>query len=92
MLDEVSALLSPVGALLNHSCFPTTSVAYDAQGRAVLHCVPRHNEGDEITHSRVDCGVPTEQRRERLSRSIYGFDCACERCTAPWSARRVVGR
>ena len=32
-LDEVSALLSPVGALLNHSCYPTTCVAYDAEGR-----------------------------------------------------------
>jgi hypothetical protein len=86
VLDEVSALLSPVGALLNHSCFPTTCVAYDAQGRQCFIACRAINEGDEITHSYVDCGVPTEQRRERL-RSIYGFDCACERCTAPWSER-----
>ena len=84
VLDEVSALLSPVGALLNHSCYPDDLRGLRRAGEAVLHCVPRHIRGDEITHSYVDCGVPTEQRRERL-RSIYGFDCACERCTAPWS-------
>ena len=89
VLDEVSALLSPVGALLNHSCYPTTCVAYDAQGRQCFMACRSISEGDEITHSYVDCGVPTEQRRERL-RSIYGFDCACERCTAPWSERDAL--
>ena len=45
MLDGASALLSPVGALLNHSCYPTTCVAYDSDGRqCFIACAPSTRE------------------------------------------------
>lgn len=89
VLSEVAALLSPVGALLNHSCYPTTCVAYDTTGHQCFIACRDISEGDELTHAYVDGGVVTEVRRERI-RSCYGFECACERCTAPWAARDAL--
>ena len=35
--------------------------------------------GDELTHSYVDCALPTNQRRNKLQ-NVYKFNCTCALC------------
>lgn len=81
MLEPIAAAASPLGALLNHSCLPTCVVSYSVGHGVKQHFIAvRHiAAGEEVTHSYVDCGMPTAERKARL-RKGYGFDCDCERC------------
>jgi hypothetical protein len=82
-------LLAYAASLANHSCRPSAahqSVWLAASRRPAVrfYAVRDMEEGDEVTIDYLASrGAPADQRQESL-REQYGFDCACERCTAPW--------
>ena len=88
LLGGVAGCLSPIGALLNHSCAPPCVVCYD-RGVQCFVAARAIAEGEEVTHSYVDRGATTAARRRELAET-YGFRCACSCCAAPWAARDAV--
>ncbi|GLI66882.1 hypothetical protein VaNZ11_010880, partial [Volvox africanus] len=80
----------PEFALMNHSCAPNTTTFTVGQMLLVqaVRDVPR---GAQVTTSYLGelALAPLEQRREWL-RGAYGFECACERCTAEASVPPAV--
>jgi hypothetical protein len=47
-------------------------------------------EGDELTISYIDVGLPLSARRDELRKNFF-FVCSCERCVCnPRTARMVL--
>ncbi|GIL64207.1 hypothetical protein Vafri_18177, partial [Volvox africanus] len=80
----------PEFALMNHSCAPNTTTFTIGQMLLVqaVRDIPR---GAQVTTSYLGelALAPLERRREWL-RGAYGFECACERCTAEASVPSAV--
>ena len=79
-------MICPVAALLNHSCEPNCSYEgyYDAERGAPgirVYAEEDIEEGEEVTISYVTRTAPWEERRDKL-KAMYGFDCACARCSS----------
>ncbi|GLC45330.1 hypothetical protein PLESTB_000310500 [Pleodorina starrii] len=80
----------PEFALVNHACAPNTT-AFAVGQRLLLQAVRDIPRGGEVTTSYLAemALAPLERRREWL-RGAYGFECACERCTAEASVPPAV--
>ncbi|XP_067328256.1 SET and MYND domain-containing protein 4 [Anolis sagrei] len=77
----LATALFPVLSLLNHSCDPNTSLAFDGRTVAVRasRAIPR---GQEILHCYGPhrCRMKPAERRQRLL-AQYFFECRCPACT-----------
>nr|XP_060612740.1 SET and MYND domain-containing protein 4 [Anolis sagrei ordinatus] len=76
----LATALYPVLSLLNHSCDPNTSLAFDGRTVAVRasRAIPR---GQEILHCYGPhrCRMKPTERRQRLL-AQYFFECRCPAC------------
>lgn len=75
----------PVGALLNHSCYPNCIIAYEydpdkRQYMQKVRALRPVKANEELTHSYIDTAMPTVERRRRLHHQ-FDFVCSCSRCT-----------
>ncbi|CAL8469524.1 g9065 [Coccomyxa elongata] len=66
-------------SLLNHSCHPNCVVARSA-ATAAVHALRDIEEGEELTISYIDLGLPPSARCDELRKNFF-FECTCDRCT-----------
>jgi hypothetical protein len=79
--SESSALFHHA-SFINHSCDPNVAMdKVDTDGNVRLSCRRPVLPGEELTIAYIDCGLPTDQRREKLEWA-YAFTCDCSRCRA----------
>ncbi|KAL8279863.1 hypothetical protein RQP46_007713 [Phenoliferia psychrophenolica] len=89
-LSNVGVTISPLVALLNHSCFPNAVVVFPTRpsasspspaARKTMKVVAIRDirQGEEVLTSYVDLALPKEERRAELLER-YGFECGCEEC------------
>ncbi|GIL88422.1 hypothetical protein Vretimale_14985 [Volvox reticuliferus] len=80
----------PEFALMNHSCAPNTTT-FSVGQMLLVQAVKDIPGGAQVTTSYLGelALAPLERRREWLQGS-YGFECACERCTAEASVPSSV--
>ncbi len=81
LLKCYAAGVFPAAALLNHSCDPNCVLQFNDNNILRIIAVKEIAIDEEITHSYTDLALPTESRKNKL-KSVYGFDCACCRCSA----------
>lgn len=74
--------LFPVAALMNHSCVPNTSYAYNSESRMIVKAVKPIQAGTEIFTCYTGILWGTPARRTHLYKTKY-FMCSCERCADP---------
>jgi hypothetical protein len=78
--------LFPEASRINHACVPNCQHTWnDDIGEETIHAVRRISKGEEITISYADIGT-FESRRRHLKKG-FGFDCTCELCSLPETAR-----
>lgn len=74
----------PLGALLNHECWPNCVAMYDTAPDGtvaqVLRSVREIKAGEELCVTYVDAALSTDARQKTLQQK-YGFTCTCQRCT-----------
>ncbi|TRM62623.1 hypothetical protein BD626DRAFT_458277 [Schizophyllum amplum] len=88
-LTPVGACVSPVVALINHSCSPNAVVVFPRTSRVPLTEEPnmivvalRDIQPDEqVLTSYIDTTLPRSMRRRELL-DAYSFSCQCTLCTA----------
>ncbi|KAG8931655.1 hypothetical protein FRC02_002421 [Tulasnella sp. 418] len=87
-LTPIGVAISPVTALINHSCqpnavvvFPRASSVFEA-GRNPIDVVAIRDllPGEEIFTSYIDVSLPHRHRAREL-KERYMFDCTCPLCT-----------
>ncbi|TPX37349.1 hypothetical protein SeMB42_g06922 [Synchytrium endobioticum] len=71
-----------LAALLNHSCCPNVSVAFQDGRTMVLRAMSDVMQGDELLVAYQDSMTCRSRRREYLH-SKYHFECTCPRCQTP---------
>ena len=64
---------------LNHSCTPNLCVTNDGP-QLSFTTIGAIKPGDELTIAYADGALPTTDRQAKLNK-VYGFNCACIRCT-----------
>eukprot|EP01038_Epipyxis_sp_PR26KG_P013139 gene13139-17607_t len=82
LMNCVAIGVYPYAALMNHSCTPNCILRYDFSSNGpLLKIVALNNitKGEELTHSYVDCTLPSSLRQQRLQ-DIYHFQCNCNLC------------
>ncbi|GAA5826845.1 hypothetical protein JCM5353_005417 [Sporobolomyces roseus] len=84
-LTNIGVTLSPLTALLNHSCppnavvvFPSFPTSTDRKTMKVIAIRPIQ-KGEEVTISYVDTAGLKSMRQKEL-RERYKFECGCEEC------------
>ncbi|XP_075396709.1 histone-lysine N-methyltransferase SMYD3 isoform X1 [Tenrec ecaudatus] len=77
-MQEVGVGLYPSISLLNHSCDPNCSIAFNGP-HLLLHAVRDIEMGEELTICYLDMLMTTEERQKQL-RDQYCFECDCFRC------------
>ncbi|KAF8601520.1 hypothetical protein BDV93DRAFT_524686 [Ceratobasidium sp. AG-I] len=85
-LTPIGVALSPIAALINHSCtpncvvvFPKASMTKKVPNEMVVVALANINTGEELTTSYVDLTLPTEHRQKILNER-YMFSCKCPLC------------
>ncbi|CAE6406863.1 unnamed protein product [Rhizoctonia solani] len=85
-LTPIGVALSPVAALINHSCipncvvvFPKASESKKAPNEMLIIAIGKILPGEELTTSYVDLTLPTEHR-QRILQERYFFKCECPNC------------
>ena len=68
-------------SLVNHSCDPNAIVTMFPRGTVTLSALRPLRDGEELTITYVDRGLPVVERRAQLLHG-YGFECNCSRCIA----------
>jgi len=87
-VDASEGGLFPEASRINHACLPNCQHTWnDNIGEETIHAVRRISKGEEITIS-YEGTKPFETRRRSLKKS-FGFDCTCELCSLPETARAV---
>ncbi|KAF8890645.1 hypothetical protein BD779DRAFT_1643693 [Infundibulicybe gibba] len=89
-LTPIGSSISPLIALINHSCIPNAAVVFPGkpasgsvmQVTALREILP----GEEIVTSYIDTTVSRLQRRKILQET-YNFTCECNLCTAEGDAQ-----
>lgn len=79
---SIGAGVFPDGALVNHSCAPSSVITYDSAGHRatqVFRCTRDLSPGDEITHCYMDLASTSATRNREFS-THYMFTCTCPRC------------
>ncbi|XP_039281225.1 SET domain-containing protein SmydA-8 [Nilaparvata lugens] len=74
--------LYPLGALMNHSCWPNTTHSYDTQCHMQMMAATLIKQGDELSTSYVSQLWDTASRRHMLAKTKQ-FACRCDRCKDP---------
>ncbi|KAF8309730.1 SET domain-containing protein [Clavulina sp. PMI_390] len=83
-LTPLGVCVSPLAALINHSCAPNAVVVFPSRPTATpapLKVVALRDlqPGEQILNSYVDVTMSGWKRRKEL-KETYLFDCACELC------------
>ena len=82
---SIGAGVFPDGALVNHSCAPSSVITYETAGHAatqVFRCTRALRPGDEVTHCYMDLASTSAARNEEFA-THYMFTCTCPRCVPP---------
>ncbi|GAA5984734.1 hypothetical protein JCM10908_003478 [Rhodotorula pacifica] len=97
-LSNIGVSISPLTALINHSCapnavvvfpsFPTTPSSSSSSKNMAVIALRDLEQGEEVLTSYVDLSLPRQERQKELEER-YNFQCACEECTL---SRRVDPR
>ncbi|KIY43557.1 SET domain-containing protein [Fistulina hepatica ATCC 64428] len=91
-LTPIGTSVSPLVALINHSCDPNAVVVWPSSSndrdRPLMHVVALKpvSPGEEILTSYIDVTVPTALRRKSLQ-STYHFTCDCPLCSADTASK-----
>ncbi|GMI00295.1 hypothetical protein TrLO_g11350 [Triparma laevis f. longispina] len=75
--SETGYLLSPLMALVNHSCLPNCCQVVE-NGRVFLKALRDIEVGEELSYSYVSIGLDSDRRKSILDN--WGFTCGCYRC------------
>ncbi|CAE6448091.1 unnamed protein product [Rhizoctonia solani] len=85
-LTPIGVAISPVAALINHSCvpncvvvFPKASESKKVPNEMLIIAIGKILPGTELTTSYVDLTLPTEHR-QRILQERYFFKCECPNC------------
>ncbi|CAE7207502.1 unnamed protein product [Rhizoctonia solani] len=85
-LTPIGVAISPVAALINHSCvpncvvvFPKASESKRVPNEMLIIAIGKILPGEELTTSYVDLTLPTEHRHKILQER-YFFKCECPKC------------
>ncbi|EUC61024.1 SET and MYND domain protein [Rhizoctonia solani AG-3 Rhs1AP] len=85
-LTPIGVALSPVAALINHSClpncvvvFPKASESKKVPNEMLIIAIGKILPGEELTTSYVDLTLPREHRN-RILQERYFFKCECPDC------------
>ncbi|CAE6405874.1 unnamed protein product [Rhizoctonia solani] len=85
-LTPIGVALSPVAALINHSCvpncvvvFPKASESKKLPNELLIIAIGKILPGEELTTSYVDLTLPAEHR-QRILQERYFFKCQCPNC------------
>lgn len=84
-LSNIGVSISPLAALLNHSCTPNAVVVFPSRPTPSsprfmrIIAISPIKEGDEVLTSYVDLGLTRRARRKELEER-YGFECDCKLC------------
>ncbi|RDB18387.1 Histone-lysine N-methyltransferase ASHR1 [Hypsizygus marmoreus] len=86
-LTPVGASISPVVALINHSCDPNAVVVFPRASDIPSSQEPQMQvialraiqPDEEILTSYIDTTLPKDQRQKALQET-YNFDCSCDLC------------
>ncbi|KAJ1302037.1 hypothetical protein OPQ81_000872 [Rhizoctonia solani] len=85
-LTPIGVSISPVAALINHSCvpncvvvFPKASESKKVPDEMLIIAIAKILPGTELTTSYVDLTLPTEHR-QRILQERYFFSCHCLNC------------
>ncbi|KAJ7596939.1 hypothetical protein C8J56DRAFT_1001009 [Mycena floridula] len=82
-LTPIGATVSPLIALINHSCSPNAVVVFPRHGPTMQVIALRDINGEEeILTSYIDVTLPRDRRQKDLIET-YNFECRCELCTHP---------
>jgi hypothetical protein len=73
-----------LSSFLNHSCDPNAALHLLSDGRGLVVTLKDIPIGEKVTVSYTSkiFTLPTRRRREKLQK-LYGFECTCQKCTAP---------
>lgn len=93
-LSNIGVSISPVTALINHSCVPNAVVVFpsfpestSSASRYMAVVALRDLEPDEeVVTSYVDLSLPRRERQRELMER-YKFQCRCEGCTNTTTAK-----
>ncbi|CAE6493731.1 unnamed protein product [Rhizoctonia solani] len=85
-LTPIGVAISPVAALINHSCvpncvvvFPKASESKKVPNEMLIIAIGKILPGEELTTSYVDLTLPTEHR-QKILQERYFFECECPNC------------
>jgi hypothetical protein len=78
--DEIGFSLSPVLAMVNHSCVPNCQ-QLTVDGATLLVALRTIQVGEELSYSYISLLGEDTQERKDLIRTNWEFECLCERCT-----------
>ncbi|KZS97133.1 SET domain-containing protein [Sistotremastrum niveocremeum HHB9708] len=92
-LSSIGISISPVAALINHSCEPNAVIVFPRSSQSaqmdepVLKVVTLRDldPNEEILTSYIDTVLPRDQR-QALLKETYHFTCQCSLCTRDYSA------
>ncbi|KAH9962254.1 SET domain-containing protein [Russula dissimulans] len=89
-LAPLGVCVSPLVALINHSCDPNAVVVFPRSAKDPVSLEPEMHvvairdisPGEEIFTSYIDTTLPRVRRQEALS-NTYNFTCRCQLCSQP---------
>ncbi|KAG9031102.1 hypothetical protein FRB95_003148 [Tulasnella sp. JGI-2019a] len=98
-LTAVGVAVSPLAALINHSCIPNAVVVFPRSSRVFeagsdpleVVAIRDLRPGEEVLTSYVDISLPRRLRLKEL-KDRYMFDCVCGACDTPTGVERVDPR
>ncbi|KZO93300.1 SET domain-containing protein [Calocera viscosa TUFC12733] len=83
-LTNVGVAVSPLAALISHSCMPNAAVVFPTglgrRGALEVIALRDLQSGEEILTSYLDVALPRAERQKEL-KERYLFDCECTLCT-----------
>jgi hypothetical protein len=79
--DEIGFSLSPVLAMVNHSCFPNCQ-QLTVNGACTLVALRNIQVGEELSYSYVSLEGNAQERKDSIIKN-WEFECICERCRKP---------
>ena len=89
---QIGRACFPLAALLNHSCDPNCSRASQVSPWILSFQTTREvAAGEELCISYIDTNLPRSSRQYEL-KSVYSFDCLCERCVQEGESPRTAGK
>ncbi|KAF9012634.1 hypothetical protein BDQ17DRAFT_1344310 [Cyathus striatus] len=78
-LTPIGACVSPLVALINHSCDPNASVVFPREPLLQVVALKPIEAGEEVLTSYIDTTLPKHLRQQVL-RETYHFICRCSLC------------